>query len=248
MKNSYGIMTIVLVLASVAFTKSLYVSTHPSGDITNNGDTIGNIELSPNFDYVYKRFKTFNSDLDSSTVITFNKVCKHYHLDTTDKLLELCVGQILLESGAKHYYPKGHKKEGMLVVSYCGAIGISQIMPNTAYGILKKYATKEVREEMYGLGCTSFEFIDNNTNKSTLIKMSTDWIKNETNNIVMWGFIMKLTLDKRPDMLKALVSYNVGLGGMINYVDSGGSLSKHHYILSIKTKLHTAENKLNDSY
>jgi hypothetical protein len=199
------------------------------------------ITIPEHFDYVYDRFKVFNPDLDSATVILFNEVCTHYDLDTTPELLKWCVGQILLESGAKQYYEIGHPKEGQLVKSSAGARGFTQIMPNTAYGNLKKYITDEEADCMYGLGATSFEFIKKDTSKSALVNMSAEWIENETNNIILWGFIMRRKLNDRPDILKVLVSYNAGTGGMINYVNNGGILSNHKYVKGIQTKLNYAE-------
>lgn len=196
---------------------------------------------SNNFTYVYERFKVFNPDLDSSTVTTFNNVCAHYKLDTTPELLEWCVGQILLESGAKQHYETGHPKEGQLVKSYVGARGFTQIMPNTAYGNLRKYVTDEDADCMYELGASSFEFIKKDTNKLALVNLSTKWIENETNNIILWGFIMRRKLNDRPDILTVLVSYNTGTSGMINYVNNGGVISNHKYIRGIKTKLEYAE-------
>lgn len=234
--------------AALLLNKALFINIKPNGNFIGcNTDTISYDRVLPkNFDYAYSRFKVFNPDIDSSTVIKFNNVCEFYRLDTTQTLLQWCVGQILLESGAKQYYQSGHPKEGQLVVSHGGAIGFSQIMPNTAYGNLKKYVTEEDAKEMYALGCTSFEFIKTDTDKGKLVNMTKKWLENETNNIVLWGFIMRKKMRSTTDIYRVLVSYNAGTGGMNSYIESGGNLPNHHYVLGIKRKLDYAEDSVND--
>lgn len=248
MKKNVLFTTAAVMFALLLFIKALVIDVKPNGSFFNcNMDSISYVDTLPkNFDYAYSRFKVFNPDIDSSTVIKFNNVCKVYRLDTTESLLKWCVGQILLESGAKQYYQTGHPKEGQLVVSYGGAIGFSQIMPNTAYGNLKKYVTDDDAKEMYALGCTSFEFIKMDTDKSKLINMTKKWLANETNNIVLWGFIMRKKMRDTTDIYRVLVSYNAGTGGMNNYIESGGSLANHHYVLGIKSKLNYAEDSISD--
>ena len=261
MKNKIP-MIIMLVFATGMMFKILYTSTNPEPELTTNNfpntfdeaecyadslfdvtePTVGYAVVSDKFDYVYNRFNVFNPELDSSTVITFNEVCKHYGLDSTEEMLEWCTGQILLESGAKQYYETNHPKSGKLVESYSGAIGISQIMPATAFGNLKKYVTEKEANDMYAMGCTSFAHIlDSTCTKSEGITMAREWLTNETNNIILWGYIMRRKLDKRPNILKVLVSYNAGTGGMIKFVNNGGQLSNHEYVKGIQTKLNYAE-------
>lgn len=248
MKKNVIITTTALIFGVLLLFKALVSEITPNGNfISCNTDSISYVDALPrNFDYAYSRFKVFNPDIDSSTVIKFNTVCEVYRLDTTESLLKWCVGQILLESGAKQYYQTGHPKEGQLVVSHGGAIGFSQIMPNTAYGNLKKYVTDEDAKEMYALGCTSFEFIKTDTDKSKLVNMTKKWLENETNNIVLWGFIMRKKMRTTTDIYRVLVSYNAGTGGMNNYIESGGSLANHHYVLGIKRKLNYAEDSVSD--
>lgn len=226
---------------------SLFSAINPMNDEFRDSTSVDEVEvvaMPENFDYVYDRFKVFNPDLDTSTVITFIDVCDAFDLDTTDKLREWFVGQILQESGAKQYYHSTHPKAGQLVKSSGGAIGICQITTRTAYGNLSKYVTTEDREMMYDLGCTSIDFIDSTLTYNQKYKMTSKWLENETNNLVLWGFIMNRKFENNFGILKALVSYNAGTGGMQEYVRNGGSLSKHHYVVNIKNKLKTAESKL----
>ena len=255
-------MIIILVFATGVMFKILYTSTNPEPELTTDNfpDTFDEAEVyadslfdvsesevgcavvSDKFDYVYNRFNVFNLELDSSTVITFNEVCEHYGLDSTEQMLEWCTGQILLESGAKQYYETNHPKSGELVESYAGAIGITQIMPATAFDNLKKYVSDKESDDMYSMGCTSFAHIlDSTYTKPESITVMREWLTNETNNIILWGYIMRRKLDKRPNILKVLVSYNAGTTGMINYVGNGGQLSDHTYVKGIQTKLNYAE-------
>ena len=267
MKQNYIPMIIMLIFSTFMIGKILYTSTNPDRDedVTSNdnlpktfdeaeayADSLFDVEtpevgyaISSHFDYTYNRFKVFNPDLDSSTVIKFNEVCSFYGLDSTDEMVEWCVGQILLESGAKQYYETNHPKEGQLVESYAGAIGFSQIMPVTAHGYITKKISDSDAACMVELGAQSFEFITDSTcSKAEALNMTREWLSNETNNIILWGYIMRAKLNKRPNMLKVLVSYNAGTTGMINYVDGGGVLTNHKYVKGIKIKLDYAEEHL----
>ncbi len=259
MKNNNGIMIIMLIFATGMMFKILYTNTNPeinpsiAEEISDEVECDSLIEDEPievyttttNFDYTYNRFKVFNPDLDSSTVILFNNVCSFYGLDTTEQMLEWCVGQILLESGAKQYYETKHPKSGQLVESYAGAIGFSQIMPLTAHEYITKKISSGDASRMVELGAQPFDCIlDSTCAKVEVVDMTKEWLSNETNNIILWGFIMRSKLDKRPNILKVLVSYNSGTTGMINYVGSGGLLINHKYVRGIKVTLGYANKML----
>lgn len=200
------------------------------------------------FSYIYPRFKVFNNEVDTTTVDKFIEVMHRYQLDTTDQMIELYVGQILLESGAKQYYPSNHPKSGKLVISSGGAIGFCQIIPSTCYGYLKKYATEADIEVMCELGATDFSFVyDETKSKSKRVSLCRQWLTDQTNNMIMWGFITSNNIvRKNGNVVKQLVSYNAGTGGMQDYVNNGGSLHNHHYIKGIHNKLNYAEEALED--
>ena len=183
MKNKVP-MIMMLIFCTLMMGKILYTSTHKEDVISDNSpttfdeaenyaDSLFRVEVLPdtfiirdNFDFVYNRFNIFNPELDTSTVVKFNEICEFYGLDSTAQMLEWCVGQILLESGAKQYYETSHPKEGQLVESYAGAIGISQIMPVTAHGYLTKKVSNSDATSMIELGAQSFEFISDTNCKS----------------------------------------------------------------------------------
>jgi len=259
-KNNNIPMIIMLIFASTMIFKILYTSTNTNKEVVVEHvvddnfpktfdeaeaymDSIFDVEpigftISNNFDFIYNKFKVFNPNLDSSTAVIFNNVCSFYKLDSTDEMLVWCIGQILLESGAKQYYGCGHPKEGKLVESYVGAVGFSQIMPLTAYEYITKKISIEDATCMVDLGCEPFDYIvDSTYTKSESVYISREWLSNETNNIILWGYIMRSKLDRRPNMIKVLVSYNTGTTGMINYIGGGGLLTDHKYIKGIKNKL-----------
>jgi len=170
-------------------------------------------------------------------------------LDTIPEMLDWCVGQILLESGAKQYHQTGYPKEGQLVRSSGGAICIAQILPSTAYGYLNKYVTTEDAIDMATLGCTPFDFIvADSCSRTKGINLSREWLKDETNNLILWGYIMRRKLNQRPNILKVLITYNAGTKGMNTYVNNGGQLHNHKYVKGIKYKLNYADNVLMTSY
>jgi hypothetical protein len=60
--------------------------------------------LPASFNYVLNRFKMYNSDVDTNAIILFIKSVDYYELNKKD-IFDMLVGQILLESNAKHVYP-----------------------------------------------------------------------------------------------------------------------------------------------
>ena len=177
-------------------------------------NSINEKDLPKDFGYIYKSFKKYNPEIDSLTVKNFSKVVNHYSLNKNRVDLEYLLGQILLESGAKHTYTKRYKdKFGKLVVSNTGAIGFSQILGSTGLDCMVRLLKIDDVNEFYKLGATDFKFAyDETLKKSYKIKLTKKWLSNKDNNIIMWGFIMKYNLSKRK-ILKALVGYNIGMGG-----------------------------------
>lgn len=196
------------------------------------------LRVNENFDYIFPKFNRFNKNIDTSTVEFFSRVMHFYDLDSTNRFRELYTGQILLESGAKQY-----KSNGKLVISSAGAIGICQILPTTCLGYLTKRLDSIGYKEIKLLGGTDFSFVFNNKlSKSEKINKSKDWLSKINNNIIMWGIISKYNLNKRNNnIIKQLVSYNMGTTGTNNYINNGGDVNKHKYINGIKTKLNVCD-------
>ncbi len=197
------------------------------------------------FNFVKDRFKSFNHSLEDSTVNQFIKVSEHFNLDSTEEMFSLFVHEIILESGAQQFYQPSHPKEGQLVTSYAGAIGIGQIMTNTAFSFLKRVVDST---EMHNLGCEDFSWINEDSGlyspNSTREKVE-QWLTNENNNLALWGAIMRYSLDKNDNnVIYALISYNAGGGGLHAFINSGGDPNSHSYIKGIYSKEDIVNNLL----
>jgi hypothetical protein len=199
-------------------------------------NTKSNLWQSKGFEVVHKSFVKYNPYTDSTTSMKFYEVCDHDGLNANEEMLNLSIGQILLESGAQQFYSEGHKKHGELVVSSADAIGITQILPSTALYLMKKKIKKKDVEEFKALGAEDFSFHKIKFNKKKKLHLARIWLEDETNNIIMWGFIMnrKLKVKSHRD---ALVSYNTGDAGFNRYLRSGGTTNNHPYMRGIMSRL-----------
>lgn len=186
-----------------------------------------------NLDYIHPKFKVFNSKIDSNTTKQFVKVMMYYKLDSTEYKRKMYTGQILLESGAKQY-----KHNGDLQLSYAGAVGLCQIMPNTCRGYFEKYISKKDSLEMMMLGASDFSFAyeDTLSIKEKNIRAK-EWLSIVDNNIIMWGYITKKNLERKGDIHKQLIAYNMGTSGMNRFLSNGGDCLQHKYICGIKNTL-----------
>jgi hypothetical protein len=194
------------------------------------------IELPDNFDKVYKSFKSYNEDVDTSTAIIFCDVVTLYNLNEDEAEFEWLMAQILLESGAVQYTTDRNGNTKVLT-SPTGAVGFGQILRSTSILYLQNEIT--LRDSLiFGMvGVTDYSFVnDDSCTKMEKWRMARNWLSNERNNIALWGKIMSGEL-KRRSLMKALVSYNVGPGGMREYIDSGNSLVMHPYIKGIRARL-----------
>jgi len=190
------------------------------------------------FTFVKERFSAFNSNIKDNTVKRFIKIVEHFKLDSTQEMFNLFIHEIILESGAKQY------NNGELVKSYTGAIGIGQIMPNTAFSFLKRVVYSK---EMYNLNCEDFSWINEDKGiyypkSSETEKKVKKWLCNENNNLALWGAIMRYNLDKNNNnVFYALISYNSGVGGLSSFLNSGSNPSSHSYIQGILKKERISE-------
>lgn len=190
------------------------------------------------FDSIYTSFKRYNPSIDTLSIKNFTNVVNHYELNKDKRVLKYLIGQILLESGGKQYYPERYKKKcGQLVVSPTGAIGFSQILGSTGLDCMVRLLKSDDKREFYQLGAKDFEFAyDKTLTKRQKIVLTKEWLSDEVNNMIMWGFIMKYNLKKR-GIINALVSYNVGIGGLNKYIREGNKPYDHEYIRGIRKRL-----------
>ena len=197
------------------------------------------------FNYTYDRFKVYNKDIDTNTVELFIKVAENYGFTKDSVEYRLVVGQVLLESGANQHYFKGHPYEGQLVVSYAGAIGRTQILPSTAHHFMSRILTKNDVEDFKSFGAEDFTFANNeNLTKTEKVLLAKEWLSNSDNNIIMWGYIMRYNMSKTGNnIIKSLIAYNAGRGGLNIFMKKGNSIWKHEYVKGIYNRLARVDRK-----
>lgn len=190
--------------------------------------------LPDSFNYVMNRFKVFNPEIDTNTVVLFINTIDHYGL-RRGELFDMLIGQVLLESRAMQFYGDNHPKKGEVVRGTSGEVGITQIMPSTALYYLSKVIKDDY--ELYDLGASDFSFVnDESLSKEVKLTMVITWLSRIDNNFALWGYIMRESLENN-DMLSAFVIYNAGKGGMNKFLSSNGSLSDHKYLVGIENTI-----------
>lgn len=207
------------------------------GDISNNLiNSLDNLNVNEDFlndslfNVAYKKFSYYNENIANTTVLQFVKVAKFYGLSDANTF-NLCISQICYESRARQY-----RDNGEIMKSSANAIGIAQIVPTTGFHNLKNVLTDEDRKEFIELGATDMSFVDkyprykNDTNAWNETKK---WLTNETNNIILWGYIMKNSLGGGRDINSTFVAYNGGGGYLNSWVKNGKSPNEHQYVRKI---------------
>jgi hypothetical protein len=198
------------------------------------------------FDYTYDRFEIYNKDIDTASVDLFIRVADHYGFTKDSVQYRLIVGQILLESGANQTYYKGHPYEGQLVVSYAGAVGRTQILPSTAYHFMSKILSEDDVRIFKNFGASDFSFAtDDELTKRQKIQKAKEWLSDNENNIIMWGYIMRHNMSKTGNnIIKSLIAYNAGRGGLNMFMKRGNSIYDHDYVKGIYNRLARVERKI----
>lgn len=179
------------------------------------------------YKYVHNRFKLYNDKIDSVTVKTFIEVATTFKLDTNMYMFDMIIAQICVESGAKHRY-----KNGKLVVSSGNAIGITQIVPNSGYRFLKNVVKKDDR--LYNeLGGTYYGHIINKSRCKARNDVK-KFLAIERNNIILWGYIMRYSLEKADGKLEdALLIYNQGEGFYRRFIKRKKNVTNFAYVSHI---------------
>lgn len=186
---------------------------------------------------VHENFRKYNPECSRSFAEKFIEVVEYYELDSSQYVFEHLMGQILVESAAQQRYHSEHPKSGDLVVSYAGAVGVSQIMPSTCHIFLKKM-TPEDSLALMELGCTSFErVIENERFNYESYVASKKWLSDINNNIILWGYIMNHSLDVYNDNLYfSFISYNAGPANLTKFLRAGNSPWQHEYVRMIENR------------
>jgi len=194
------------------------------------------IELENKITHVYNRFKYYNKNIGTNTVNKFVEVTNAFNLDSTKLLFDICISQICVESRVRQY-----DENGKLIESGGNAIGITQIVPTTAHHYLRNIIKKSEYQLFRELGATDFSFIKTQPRYSMDSLQRAEvkkWLANETNNMVLWGYIMRHNLNKRGyTIYQTLVAYNEGNGYLLECIDNGNSVAKHKYVSMIKKSM-----------
>ena len=193
------------------------------------------------FKHVNERFKIYNKDISDNTINKFLSVTHTFNLDDDYTIFNICISQLCVESQAKH------KINGKVVTSSGNAVGITQIVPTTGHFHLRNSLTEEDYKTFYQLGATNLDFIK----KTNRYRMSSadralviKWLSDETNNLILWGYIMDLNIKKNGNIHKALISYSGGNGFLNTYLKNGNDPKSYVYVKHVNKVLDIFDEKL----
>lgn len=173
--------------------------------------------------YVLKSFKKYNNNVDSSTVEKFIEVCDSFKIK---KHLKTLTAQICYESGANHYDISDN-----VLKSSGNAIGVCQITPTTGYLYLKNIVSLD-DELLFQLGGTEYCHIleSDERNRRELVK---EWLSYETNNLILYGYIMENNIKIYKGLKKSLLVYWKGPFFLKQKVEESVLLDTIKYIRTI---------------
>ena len=198
MKIKLSILSLILItpflgnnLGNILFTK----------DVDGfNKDDKDNIEIFDVNSYVLESFKKYNKNIKIKTVKKFIEVCDSFKINKNIKTL---TAQICLESGAKQ------SLNGKTLESSGNALGISQVTPYTAYLFFKNVISKNDKL-LNQLGGSDYKNILITNDSKLRRKKVQKWLCNETNNLIMYGYLMNHCIIKYGGLKNSLVVYSKG--------------------------------------
>lgn len=220
----------------------IYQLENSISNLENRNDSILNLYFTKKekIEIIHERIKKTNPDATWQFAEKMYEVMEHFKLNKNPETINYLISQILVESGGQQYYNTKHPKAGTLVVSHAGAIGIGQIMPRTCFHFLKNIITSDDSLDLIKLGSEPFEFVNKYDRFDWNYRLqyeSTKWLKNRTNNIILWGYIMRYLLNATGDNLYySFIAYNAGEGFLYEYLKKGNSPFSHEYIIMIQKK------------
>jgi hypothetical protein len=208
-------VTVFLVLSNIDISNGVR-ATVPSND--------KNVELTKH------AFRLYNPEISDTTIATFVTIAKAYGLCDDEDVFRKCLSQICLESQARSE-----------AISSGNAMGMGQIVPNTAFNVLHKIDSIGMIK-MVSLGVSDIQWaikgkymtVEDSAGKrivlpSHLREKTKKWLSNERNNIILWAHIMSRDIQKK-GFDRALLSYRMGEGGAASYE---GSPKNHPYLKRI---------------
>jgi hypothetical protein len=189
---------------------------------------------------IHSILSSYNPDISDSTVSSFAEIVYFYYLDN-NKTLSMCMSQILQESTARHT-----DNNGNIIVSSGNAIGITQIVPSTAFYYLRNVLDNQDRLEFLYLGATDFSFVyeypkTEKCYEGEIRNKIINWLEVEKNNQILWGFIMHHNIYQNNFSIEhSLIAYKDGNGFLQKWINKGKSVYNHSYIkriLNIQNKV-----------
>jgi len=112
---------------------------------------------------------------------------------------------------------------------------ISQICPTTAFSFLRYELSDEDKEDFKKLGGLDFSFVLEAKKQRKVRPELIEWLSDETNNLILWGYIMKYNLERRRyDVVNTLIIYNGGDGFFNKYLKSGKDPDNFEYVRMVK--------------
>jgi hypothetical protein len=185
------------------------------------------IQSDETYKIIKNNLKYFNSELSDYELEVIYKTIKFYSMDTNYNHLKLYCSQLMLESGVRH------EKNGNIIKSNTGAIGIAQITGTTGYYFLLRKITPNDSILLEKINVTDFSFVySKELNKNEKIRLVRKWLEKYENNIFMWGLINHHNFKMVNDIYKSLLIYNIGYSGMKRYIQEN-SMYNHEYIMLI---------------
>lgn len=181
-------------------------------------------EITENEKFVLNSFKYYNKNIKIETVRKFIEVCDSFELTKNIKTL---TAQICLESGAKQTI------NGEIIESSGNALGICQVTPYTAYLFFKNVISNN-DTLLRQLGGTDYKNILNIKDKKLRRIKIQEWLSNETNNLIMYGYLMNHCMKKYGGLKNSLVVYSKGPHFLIKSLESDIVLDTLPYISSIE--------------
>lgn len=152
---------------------------------------------------ILKKIRRYNKVADTALADDIYAILDSFNLNEHSDIL---VSQLCLESQGKH------KQNGKIRRSTHRALGIGQIIPQTAFHYLRNKASKKDLEVIKSLNVTSFKFIYKVKNpykpNPMVDRLMVKWLSNKHNNLVIWAFIMKKNIEEKGGLKRALIAYN----------------------------------------
>ena len=242
MKYKNSIIEISLVVLFIVITSFRFIGDSESSAKNNVSVSPSEINEIIKQDSVYKvrkmlidtakvSFMHYNKEIEDSVVERFVEVANFFGFIEDERIFNSCISQICCESRGYQFVKNNPNK---VLRGLAGEVGMTQIMPKTAFYTLQKMRQSDV-DTLKVLGFTRPEFVKEGNKYREHKKDIINWLTNTDNNILLWGYIMSQNYDNTKNFYHALHMYNAGIGGYKRWVESGKSSMDFRYVKKIKS-------------